>query len=140
MFYSTNQSYHWKMNQSEVAISGRLANQIVRIQPIRRGVTCNTSVSEQYIHILHFFPFFFLFFIFFISFFIFLFFFISFFSFFFFFFISVLLFLIFFVIQHFQQETTQNSVQWLSLPRDFLKAWWLINCSFLEYFSWTFYL
>jgi hypothetical protein len=54
------------MNQSEVAISGRLANQIVRIQPIRRGVTCNTSVSEQYIHFLHFFPFFFLFFIFFI--------------------------------------------------------------------------
>jgi hypothetical protein len=27
MFYSTNQSYHWKLNQSEVAISGRLANQ-----------------------------------------------------------------------------------------------------------------
>jgi hypothetical protein len=34
MFYSTNQSYHWKLNQSEVAISGRLSNQIVR-----RGVT-----------------------------------------------------------------------------------------------------
>ena len=69
MFYSTNQSYHWKMNQSEVAISGRLANQIVRIQPIRRGVTCNTSVSEQYIHFLHFFPhFFFPFFSFFIFF------------------------------------------------------------------------
>jgi hypothetical protein len=31
MFYSTNQSYHWKLNQSEVDISGRLANQIVRI-------------------------------------------------------------------------------------------------------------
>jgi hypothetical protein len=27
MFYSTNQSYHWKLNQSEIAISGRLANQ-----------------------------------------------------------------------------------------------------------------
>ena len=27
MFYSTNQSYHWKLNQSEVAISDRLANQ-----------------------------------------------------------------------------------------------------------------
>ena len=49
MFYSTNQSYHWKLNQSEVAISGRLANQIVRIEPFRRGVTCNTSASEQYI-------------------------------------------------------------------------------------------
>ena len=27
MFYSTNPSYHWKLNQSEVAIFGRLANQ-----------------------------------------------------------------------------------------------------------------
>jgi hypothetical protein len=27
MFYSTNQLYHWKSDQSEVAISGRLANQ-----------------------------------------------------------------------------------------------------------------
>ena len=27
MFYSTNHSYHWKLNHSEVAISGRLANQ-----------------------------------------------------------------------------------------------------------------
>ena len=27
MFYSTNQSYHWKLNQSEVDISGRLAIQ-----------------------------------------------------------------------------------------------------------------
>ena len=27
MFYSTNQSYHWKSYQSEVAISGRLTNQ-----------------------------------------------------------------------------------------------------------------
>ena len=27
MFYSNNKSYHWKLNQSEVAISGRLANQ-----------------------------------------------------------------------------------------------------------------
>ena len=27
MLYSTNQWYHWKLNQSEVAISGRLANQ-----------------------------------------------------------------------------------------------------------------
>ena len=35
---------------------------------------------------------------------------------------SVLLFLIFFFIQHFQQVTTQNSVQWLSLPRIF-GAW-----------------
>ena len=42
--------------------------------------------------------------------------------------------------QHFQQVTTQNYVQWSSLPRDFLRAWWLINCSFLLYFSWTFYL
>jgi ABC-type bacteriocin/lantibiotic exporter with double-glycine peptidase domain len=68
MFYSTNQSYHWKLNQSEVAISGRLANQIVRIKPIRRGVTCNTSASEQYI-IFSFFSFhFFLFFLFFFSF------------------------------------------------------------------------
>jgi hypothetical protein len=33
---------------------------------------------------------------------------------------------IFFFIQHFQQETTQNYVQWLSLRRDFLRAWWLI--------------
>ena len=33
----SNQSYHWKLNQSEVAISGRLANQIVRSEPIRRG-------------------------------------------------------------------------------------------------------
>jgi hypothetical protein len=49
MFYSTNQSYHWKLNQLEVAISGRLANQIVRIEPIRREVTCNTSAFEQYI-------------------------------------------------------------------------------------------
>ena len=49
MFYSTNQSHHWKLNQSEVAISGRLANQIVRIEPIRRGVTSLTSLSEQYI-------------------------------------------------------------------------------------------
>jgi hypothetical protein len=39
MFYSTNQSYHWKLNQSEVAICGWLANQIARIEPIRRGVT-----------------------------------------------------------------------------------------------------
>jgi hypothetical protein len=46
---STNQSYHWKLNHSEVTISGRLANQIVRIEPIRRGVTCNTSAFEQYI-------------------------------------------------------------------------------------------
>ena len=27
MFYSTNQPHHWKLNQSEIAISGRLANQ-----------------------------------------------------------------------------------------------------------------
>jgi hypothetical protein len=27
MLYSTNQSYHWKLDQSEVAISDRLANQ-----------------------------------------------------------------------------------------------------------------
>ena len=44
MFYSTNQSYHWKLNQAEVAIYGRLCNQIVR-----RGVTSFTSASEQYI-------------------------------------------------------------------------------------------
>jgi hypothetical protein len=114
MFYSSNQSYHWKLNQSDVAISGRLANQIVRIEPIRRGLTCNTSASEQYIHFFIFFS-------------IFLFFFISFFfQFFFLFLISVLLFLIFFFIHHFQQVTTQNYVQWLSLPRDFLRAWWLI--------------
>ena len=109
MFYSTNQSYHWKLNQSQVAIYGRLSNQIVR-----RGVSCNTFASEQYIH---FFSFFFIFFFF--SFhFLFIFFFI--------FFISVLLFLIFFFIQHFQQVTTQNSIQWLSLPLDFLRTWWLI--------------
>ena len=36
-------------DQWEVAISSRLANQIVRNEPIRRGVTCNTSASEQYI-------------------------------------------------------------------------------------------
>ena len=137
MFYSTNQSYHWKLNQSEVVISGRLANQIVRIQPIRRGVTCNTSASEQYIHFLHFFPHFFFFRFFHFSFY---FSFHFFFSFFFIFLISVLLFLIYFFIQHFQQVTAQQSVQWLSLPRDFLRAWWLINCSFLVYFSWTFYL
>jgi hypothetical protein len=41
MFYSTNQSYHWKLNQSEVAISGRIVNQIARNEPIRRGVTSN---------------------------------------------------------------------------------------------------
>jgi hypothetical protein len=81
MFYSTNQSYHWKLNQLEVAISGRLANQIVRIQPIRRGVTCNTSASEQCIHLLHFFSPFFLFF----SFFFYYFFFFHFFYFFFYF-------------------------------------------------------
>ena len=113
MFYCTNLSYHWKLNQSEVAISSRLANQIVRIEPIRRGLTCNRSASEQYIHFFIFFHFSF----FFISFY---------FHFFFFFFISVLLFLIFFFIQHFQQVTTQNSVQLLSLPRDFLRAWWRI--------------
>jgi hypothetical protein len=33
MIYSTNQSHHWKLNQLEVAISGRLANQIERIEP-----------------------------------------------------------------------------------------------------------
>ena len=60
MFYSTNQSYHWKLNQSEVAISGRLANQIVRIEPIRRGLTCNTSASEQYMQVFILFLFFFL--------------------------------------------------------------------------------
>ena len=84
MFYSTNQSYHWKLNQSEVVISGRLANQIVSIQPIRRGVTCNTFASEQYIHFLHFFPHFF-----FSVFFIFHFFFISFFFFIFFHFFDI---------------------------------------------------
>jgi hypothetical protein len=55
MFYSTNQSYHWKLNQSEVAISGRLANQIVIIEPISRELTCNTSASEQYIRFFIFF-------------------------------------------------------------------------------------
>ena len=55
MFYSTNQSYHWKLNQSEVAISGRLANQIVTIEPISRELTCNTSASEQYIRFFIFF-------------------------------------------------------------------------------------
>ena len=72
MFYSTNQSYHWKLNQSEVAISDRLANQIVRIEPIRRGLTCNTSGSEQYtcIHFFHFFPIFFIFHFIFFSFFL----------------------------------------------------------------------
>ena len=40
MFYIANQSYHWQLNQSEVAISGLLTNQIVR-----RGVSCNTSAS-----------------------------------------------------------------------------------------------
>ena len=49
MFYSTNQSYHWKLNQLEVAFSGRLANQIAWNEPIWRGVNCNTSASEQYI-------------------------------------------------------------------------------------------
>jgi len=49
MFYTTNQSYHWKLNQSEIVISGRLANQIVRIEPIRRGVTYFMSPSEQYV-------------------------------------------------------------------------------------------
>ena len=49
MFYTTNQSYHWKLSQSELVISGRLANQIVRIEPIRRGVTYFMSPSEQYI-------------------------------------------------------------------------------------------
>jgi hypothetical protein len=61
MFYCTNLSYHWKLNQSEVAIAGRLANQIVRIEPIRRGLTCNTSASEQYIQFFILFPFFFFF-------------------------------------------------------------------------------
>jgi hypothetical protein len=45
MLCSTNQSYHWKLNESEVAIYARLSNQIVR-----RGMSCNTSASEQYIH------------------------------------------------------------------------------------------
>jgi hypothetical protein len=40
MFYSTNQSYDWKLNQTEVAIYGRLSNQIVR-----RGVSSFTSAS-----------------------------------------------------------------------------------------------
>ena len=44
MFYSTNQSYYWKLNQSEVAIYGRSSSQIVR-----RGVSSFTSASEQYI-------------------------------------------------------------------------------------------
>ena len=52
--------------------------------------------------------------------------------------ISVLLFLIFFFIQDFQQVTAQHSVQWPSLPRDFLRAWWLINCSFLLIFFMNF--
>ena len=119
MFYSTNLSYHWKLNQSEVAISGRLANQIVRIEPIRRGLTCNTSASNNIYIFSFFFPFFFYFHFIFFSF--------NFFSFFFsfFFYISLIISGIFFI-QHFQQATTQNSVQWLSLPRDFLRTWWLI--------------
>ena len=52
--------------------------------------------------------------------------------------ISVLLFLIFLFIQDFQQVTAQHSVQWSSLPRDFLRAWWLINCSFLLIFFMNF--
>jgi hypothetical protein len=50
-----------------------------------------------------------------------------FFSFFFlFFYISHIISHNFFFIQHLQQVTTQNSVPWLSLLRDFLRAWWLI--------------
>ena len=49
--------------------------------------------------------------------------FISFFSFFFSFFLyQCYYFWYFFFIQHFQQVTTQNSVQWSSLPQDFLRA------------------
>ena len=53
MFYSTNQSYHWKLNQLEVAISGRLANQIVKNGPIRRGMT---SFSKSFHYFLLYFP------------------------------------------------------------------------------------
>jgi hypothetical protein len=51
MFYSTNQSYHWKLNQSEVAISGRLANQKpgkknwLVVQNVGWGVFSTTSAS-----------------------------------------------------------------------------------------------
>ena len=90
MFYSTNQSYHWKLNQSEVAISGRLANQIVRNEQIRRGVTCNTFVSEQFIQ-------FFIFFLFFSFFLVFFFFFILLFFFIFFSFFFISFFFIFFL-------------------------------------------
>ena len=46
MIYSTNQSHHWKLNQLEVAISGRLANQIERIEPIRSRYFRSINQSE----------------------------------------------------------------------------------------------
>ena len=63
-----------------------------------------------------------------------------FFYFFLFFFIRLIISDFFFFLIHFQQVTTQNSVQCLSLPWDFLRAWRLINCSFLLCFSWTTFL
>ena len=126
MFYCTNLSYHWKLNQSEVAISGRLANQIVRIEPIRRGLTCNTSASEQYIHFFIFFPFFFFSFHFFFHFILFPF-------FFHFFYISLIISGIFFHTTF----STSNNTKFCTIvvaSTGFSKSL-VTNCSFLEYFS-----
>jgi hypothetical protein len=41
-------------------------------------------------------------------------------------------FFFFFIKQHVQQVITQNSVQWTSLPRDFLRAWWRLSCYVLH--------
>ena len=117
MFYSTNQSYHWKLNQSEVAISGRLANQIVTIEPISRELTCNTSASEQYIRFFIFFSIF------------------SFFSFHFclFFYISLIISDIFF---HTTFSTSNNTkLCTMVVASTGFSNSLVTNCSFLVYFS-----
>ena len=62
MFYSTNQSYHWKSDQSEVAISGRLANQKSGKKTIRKEDTKRNNqvtfsfffhFSSFYFHFFH---------------------------------------------------------------------------------------
>ena len=118
MFYSTNQSYHWKFNQSEIPISGRLANPIVRIEPIRRVLTYNIYIFFIFFSIFLFFPFHFFF--------------ISFFSLFF-FYISLIISDIFFHTTF----STSNSTKFCTMvvaSTGFSKSM-VTNCSFLVYFS-----
>ena len=128
MLCSTNQSYHWKLNQSEVSIYARLSNQIVR-----RGMSCNTSASEQYIHF--FFIWFHFSFFFHFIFFSFHFFFILFYLF---FYISLIISDIFF---HTTFSTSNNTkfCTMVVASTGFSKTL-MTNCSLLVYFSWTFYL